>query len=130
MKRRTPHVDLPDGIVPVYAQIDGAKAKRSLRMALDTGASYTMAPPEKLVAAGYRIPTSQRKMIGVFTASGIEYVPVVRVSCLKSMGIAVKDIDVVCHALPAESPVEGLLGLNFLAHVPAFVEFLRKLGIA
>ena len=127
--KRPPTVELSEGIIPVYVQIGGPRAKRTLRMALDTGASFTMAPPEKIVAAGYRIPISQQKMISIFTASGIEYVPVVRISSLKSMGITVRNICVVCHALPAESPVEGLLGLNFLVHVPAFAEFIRKLGV-
>ena len=126
MTKYNPSIKFPDGIIAVYTMINGPQAKRTLKMALDTGATYTVIPVEKVIATGHEIPTSQEKRVKIFTASGIEYVPLVTVSSLSCLGITVPDIDVVCHQLPSESPVEGLLGLNFLIHVPAFIEFYRK----
>jgi len=117
----------PDGIISVYAQLIGPADKRTIKMALDTGASYTMVPPEKILAIGHKVPVSEEKMKKVFTASGIEYVPITTVSLFKCLGITVKSLKVICHNLPPESPVEGLLGLNFLSRVPAFAEFYRKI---
>lgn len=126
-KHKHPPIQIPDSIISLYAQIIGPKAKRTIKLALDTGASITMIPPEKIIVTGHKIPTSQEKMIKIFTASGIEYVPIVSISALTCMGITVKNIDVVCHNLPSESPVEGLLGLNFLIHLPVFIEFYQKI---
>ena len=127
MKKHSSLIKLPEGIISVYTQIVGPRAKRTIKMALDTGASFTMIPPEKIIAVGHEIPTSQERMVRVSTASGIEYVPLVTIPSLKCLGITVRNLKVVCHNLPSESPVEGLLGLNFLIHLPAFIEFFQKI---
>jgi predicted aspartyl protease len=126
-KPLNPPIKLPEGIISLYVQIAGPKAKRTIKMALDTGATFTMIPPEKIIATGHKIPTVQEKMIKIFTASGTEYVPVVTISSLTCLGVTVRDIEVVCHDLPPESPVEGLLGLNFLIHLPAFIDFFQRI---
>jgi len=118
---------LPEGIISVYALIEGPTAKRTIKMALDTGATFTMIPPEKIMAAGYKIPITKDKMIKIFTASGAEYLPIVRISSFSCLGITVKNMEVLCHNLPSEGSVEGLLGLNFLVHLPAFEEFFHKI---
>ena len=127
MKKSEPQIKIPEGIISVYTEITGPRAKRIIKMALDTGASFTMIPPEKIIATGHKIPTSPEKMIRIFTASGIEYIPLVTISSLSCLGVTVRNINVVSHNLPPESSVEGLLGLNFLIHLPAFVEFFHKI---
>ena len=127
MRKYSSSIKLPEGIITVYTQIAGPKTKRTIKMALDAGASFTMIPPEKIIATGHKIPTLREKMIRIFTASGIEFVPLVNISSLTCLGITVRNIEVVCHNLPSESPVEGLLGLNFLIHLPPFIEFLKKI---
>lgn len=129
MKKSKPPIKIPEGIISVYTQITGPRTKRIIKMALDTGASITMIPPEKIIAIGHKIPTSREKMIKIFTASGIEYVPLVTISSLSCLGITVRNINVVCHNLPPESHVEGLLGINFLIHLPAFIEFFQKIRL-
>ncbi len=120
-------VHLPQGIISVYAQITGPDSIRSMEMVLDTGASLTMVPPEKIMAIGYKIPVSQDKIVKIFTASGVEYVPVVMIDSLSALGITVRRIEVLCHRLSPDSPVEGLLGLNFLSHLPAFAVFFKSI---
>lgn len=129
MKKYSPAIKIPESVISLYAQIVGPKAKRTIKLALDTGATFTMIPPEKIMVTGHIIPTSQEKMIKIFAVSGIEYAPLVSISSLTCLGISVKDIAVVCHNLPPESPVEGLLGLNFLRHLPAFIEFYHKIHL-
>ena len=97
-----------------------------MKVAIDTGATYTMLPPDLLLDIGYD-PTTTQKHLELSTASGLVIVPLVRVRFLKCLGIAVKDAEVVAHHLPQESPVEGLVGLNVLRHFPPFQMFYRAL---
>ena len=97
-----------------------------LRLALDTGASYTMLPPEKLVTVGYT-PHTATRTVEILTASGSEWTPLIQISSLRFLGCEVNDLDIVSHALPPTSPVEGLLGLNALQHFSPFQTFLRSL---
>ena len=127
MKQNKTRIIFPEGIIPVYAQIVGPKHTSTIKLALDTGATYTMIPAEKVIITGYKFPPSKEKSVRISTASGIEYVPLVNISLFKCLGITVKNIEIVCHDLPSESPVEGLLGLNFLVHLPDFIEFYQKI---
>lgn len=129
MKQNKTPIRFQEGIIPVYGQIIGPRHKCTIKMALDTGATYTIIPAEKVIVTGHKLPTSKEELVMISTASGIEYVPLVTISSFKCLGITVKNINVVCHSLPSESPVEGLLGLNFLSHFPAFIEFYQKLHL-
>ena len=100
--------------------------ERIIKMALDTGATFTMIPPEIARDIGHD-PTLSKKQIEISAASGSILAPLLKVKSISCLGTELKDIEVVCHNLPPESPVEGLLGLNFLIHLPAFVEFFQKI---
>jgi hypothetical protein len=52
-----PRLSSPPLLLLVYAELKGPRGRTMLRLALDTGASYTMLPPEKLVTVGYTPPT-------------------------------------------------------------------------
>lgn len=118
--------NIPKNIINVYSLIKGPRDRKTLRMVLDTGASYTMIPIKKAREIGYDPPASSKK-IEIFTASGIEYVSVITIASFKSLGIEVKELEVVCHDLPPQSPVDGLLGINFLIHYPPFIEFYSRI---
>ena len=121
-----PQIILKEGIVSFYVQIQGPITERIIKMALDTGATFTMIPPEIATDIGYD-PVLSKKRIEISTASGSIITPMLNVKSISCLGTKVSNVDVVCHNLPSQSPVEGLLGLNFLVHLPAFVEFLRKI---
>lgn len=93
-------------------------------MALDTGATYTIIPVESAIAIGCD-PIKSHKRIEITTGSGVEYVPIVCVPRFKSLGFEVKNLDVVCHDLPTKSPIDGLLGLNFLTQFNVYLKFLE-----
>lgn len=124
----TPEKFLKEGIISLYVEFQGPTTKRIIKMALDTGATFTMIPPEIAMDIGYD-PTISKKRIEISTASGLIIVPIIRIKTASCFGTKVKNIEVVCHNLPPESPVEGLLGLNFLVHIPAFIEFLNKIQL-
>jgi aspartyl protease family protein len=104
-------------------------AKRAvvLRMLVDTGATYTMIPRKAALAIGLN-PTAAIRRIPVITASVVEYVPLLRVPVWRCLGIELRGFEVLCHDLPPESAVDGLLGLNFLRHFTAFQRFQRDLA--
>lgn len=61
----------------------------------------------------------------IVTGSGIEYAPRTTVRSASAIGQKVANLDVLCHDLPAESGVDGLLGLNFLRHFKLTIRFAR-----
>ncbi|MEA3369061.1 MAG: retropepsin-like aspartic protease [Candidatus Ratteibacteria bacterium] len=119
---------LKEGIISLYAKLKGSITSRTVKMALDTGATYTMIPAEIARDIGCN-PEASKKQIEISTASGLILCPLVTVSAIKSCGLNLKNIEVICHSLPHESPVEGLLGLNFLLHFPAFIEFYQRIQL-
>lgn len=124
-----PTPPLPTRLLLAYAELTGPRGRTMLRLAVDTGASYTMLPPEKLVRVGY-VPQGAGRTIEVLTASGAEWTPLITIQSLRFLGCTVRHLDIVSHSLPPTSPVEGLLGLNALHHFPPFQVFLRHLRAA
>jgi predicted aspartyl protease len=68
-------------------------------------------------------PTLDRQRI--VTGSGIEYAPRTTVRSATAIGQKVTNLDVLCHDLPAESGVDGLLGLSFLKHFKLTIRFRK-----
>lgn len=122
---RKPRASSPD-LLSVYAIVLGPRTWRGLKVAVDTGATYTMLPPEVLLDIGYD-PTKTDRRLELSTANGLVIAPLVHIREVKCLGLTVREVDVVAHHLPPESPVEGLLGLNVLRHFWPFQEFRHAL---
>jgi predicted aspartyl protease len=97
-------------------------------MVLDTGATTSIIPPKVGVAIGCD-PSQSTQRISIITASGLEYLPVVRIPLVVCLGHRVRFLPMACHDLPPESTVDGLLGLDFLSSVPAFQEFEKAIRL-
>ncbi|HIC96629.1 TPA: hypothetical protein EYP12_08425 [Candidatus Bipolaricaulota bacterium] len=115
-------------VLVVFATIQGRQPaqRRRLKVALDTGATYTMIPWEVAQALGYH-PERSRRRIELMTASGMVVVPLLEVKEVKALGQTVKGLEVLVHDLPPAGRVEGLLGLNFLRGFKLTLDF--KAGI-
>lgn len=113
----------PAKILLTYVKLTGPKASKILRMVIDTGATHTMVSVEKLIAIGYD-PARAKERLEITTANGVIIAPVIAIKSLESLGIKVSPLKVIGHNLPEPSPAEGLLGLDFLVHVPSFRKFL------
>lgn len=112
---------LPLIVVEAYIE---AKSIRSMVMALDTGSSRTIIPYEAALAIGCD-PTGSRQRTRIITGSGIEIAPVVSLKSIQVLGRTVRNLKVVCHNLPEEGYVDGLLGLDFLKKFRLVLDFKK-----
>ncbi len=116
---------VPGQLIVVYVTLTGPRTQRTVKMALDTGATHTLIPFE--VALGLELdPAASRRRMDIVTASGTLFAPVVRIPTLQLIGQTLQDVEVVCHDLPPNSPVAGLLGLDVLSHFNLRLAFLRR----
>jgi clan AA aspartic protease (TIGR02281 family) len=113
------------GLITVEVEIFKGAKSRIVRMALDTGATYLMVPWHVLEVLGYA-PAKARKKISITTASGTEIVPLVTLDKVKVLGKGVAKVPAICHDLPPQSPVDGLLGLSFLKWLDVDLHFRRR----
>ena len=111
-----------DELVVLRITVGGVDANtfRNVFVVLDTGASTTMIPTKVAADLGYDISNPNQQIV---TASGIVLAKRITVRKLTAIGETVENIDVVCHDLPEDSIIEGLLGLNFLRHFDVNISF-------
>jgi len=110
--------------IVVFAALQGRLPgqRRRLRLALDTGATYTMIPWEIARALGSH-PERSRRQVQLLTASGLVYAPLVTLNEVRALGQSVQKLDALVHDLPPDARVDGLLGLNFLRHFKLTLDF-------
>ena len=92
---------------------------------LDTGASLTIIATDIMAQLGYDPANPALDRQRIVTGSGIEYAPRTTVRSATAIGQKVTSLDVLCHDLPSESGVDGLLGLNFLRHFKLTIRFRK-----
>ena len=95
-------------------------------MVVDTGASITSIPADIALSIGVD-PSKPIKRIEIITASGTEYVPVVKIPCVQFLGFNLKNVEIACLNLPPQSTVSGLLGLNILKNFNLSLKFREGL---
>jgi len=112
----------PDApVITVYAEIEGEIIARP-KMALDTGATYTMIPWDIAEVLGYK-PELSKDRVPLVTASGVERAPLITLKSISAFGKAADDVQTIVHNLPEKSYVDGLLGLSFLKRFRLYLDF-------
>lgn len=106
--------------------IKSKHGQRILRMAVDTGASFTIVRTEAVLEIGLDPGKSTEKEM-IITANGIVYAPVVEVPLFGALGVELHGFKVLCHDLPQQSRVVGVLGLDFLSYFPPFHAFREEI---
>jgi len=116
---------VPSIVVDLLLDAADGRSSMVIPVVLDTGASLTILATDVMARLGYdpANPTLDRQRI--ITGSGIEYAPRTTVRSATAIGQKVTNLDVLCHDLPAESGVDGLLGLNFLQHFKLTIRFRK-----
>jgi predicted aspartyl protease len=112
-----PHADL----IYFFAQIVGPARRDILRLALDTGATFTVVSLPVLIELGFTpsLVTGER----ILTGSGVEFLPRVIVQGFTALGQERSNFPVLGHELPSGSGVDGVLGLDFLRGLSLTVDF-------
>jgi len=104
--------DVSGNIIRIGAEIYGPRGIIVASLALDTGASTTMLNAGILRAAGY--DPARGSETRLITGSTTLTARLLMIDRLDAAGQSVENFEVVCHDLPEESELDGLLGLNFL----------------
>jgi predicted aspartyl protease len=114
--------DPSDGLVIVRAELTGPDGIAVINLALDTGATRSLVNAGILVSIGCD-PALADERYQVTTGSGVEFVPVVTVKRLSTLGMTREGFSLLSHTLPPSSCVDGLLGVDFLHGTSLHIDF-------
>jgi len=97
----------------------------TLKLLVDTGASYTLIPWEALekIEKDYTVPKERVKLS---TANGYILAPIKKVEWIHSLGTSFDNFPVVIHNLPAGMFVKGVLGMDFLTRAKATIDIANE----
>ena len=84
-------------------------------MAIDTGARVSVVTPKVAQELGFDT-VQPEPTVSIIGATGKAGAALLRVASAAIMGQEVRDLRVLCHPLPAELQLDGILGLDFLKH--------------
>jgi len=112
-------------VIVVRAKIKGPNFSLGTRLALDTGATFTILPWKIIRQLGLKIDPDRLET--TTTATTVETVPLVIVPKITFLGKSVRNTPCLVKDLPPESGVDGLLGLSFLHHFSLTINFKKGL---
>jgi predicted aspartyl protease len=92
----THRFNLQDSLVVVLVELQGPAGRRSVRLALDTGASFTVIRTNILRAVGYDVEASLGAQ-QIATANGVIAVPVQTVQALTALDHTHREMAVLSH---------------------------------
>ena len=96
-----------------------------VKLLVDTGANYTVLPPDLLIELGCDLNKPNR-IISIAAAGGMVQVPIVRVPWFNCIGQRVESFPVIALKLPAAAAIDGLLGMDFLKLQGAIIDIKRS----
>ena len=100
-------------------------SQKVAQLVVDTGASFTLIPYEVASVLGLH-PEKSSEREEIITASGVIDAPILTIPLFSALGVEVRNFKVLCHDLPRQSRVEGLLGVDFLSHFPPYQDFYNE----
>lgn len=120
-------LDTTSGIILCKAKLTNNNKKSIMsKLAVDTGATFTMVSVETALAIDID-PSKSTYHIEINTVNGTILTSVIKIPIFECFGVKIRNLEVICHNLPPESPVEGLLGLNFLKKAMIIINFSKNI---
>ncbi len=113
--------DPEQNLIFLPVKVFGPKGSRIARLALDTGATTTLISADIIDALGYSPAAGE--MVRLIMGGSIQYASQVTVQMLEAANHRVENLTVICHNLPEESGLDGLLGLNFLRNFDTEINY-------
>jgi predicted aspartyl protease len=110
------------GPILVEAEATGPTGSTHLKLVLDTGATNSLLKRATAIFLGFDPDQSPRR-VRMITGSAVEVVPLVVLTRLSALGQHRFGFPVIAHALPKDSAVDGLLGLDFLRDQVLTIDF-------
>jgi hypothetical protein len=115
----------PQGnLIIVEATLWGPNGTAILRMALDTGSTSTLVNAGPLAFLGYD-PENSADKAHVATGSRVESAPLIVIDRIDALDQSCLNLRVICHTLPVNTRLDGLLGLDFLRDRSLLVDFRK-----
>ncbi len=111
-------------IVLVEIKLSHHGKECSIPAALDTGAAFTVIDPD-LVRYLDIDPSKTACKTKIVTATKPEFCPSVMIEKVSCLGRTVKKLRVICHRLPKETNLQGLLGGDFLSHFDIRINYRK-----
>jgi predicted aspartyl protease len=93
-----------------------------VRIAIDSGATWTTIEPRLLRFLGYDT-VQAAPSVHVATANGMIRAPQISVRAIAALGLVRKNMSILALALPSTAGVDGLLGLDFLRGLRVTLDF-------
>jgi predicted aspartyl protease len=112
-------------VVDLLLEAADGRSSLVIPVVVDTGASMTVIAIDIMGRLGYDPANPALNRHRIVTGSGIEYAPRTSVRSATAIGQKVANLEVLCHDLPPESGVDGLLGLNFLKRFKLTIRFRK-----
>lgn len=97
-----------------------------IRLLVDTGSTYTVLPIEVFESIGCN-PAQSREHVKIVTGSGTIIASKIELIWFQSLGRKVSKFKAVAHTLPLSGPIDGLLEMDFLLAIRAYIDL--KCGI-
>ena len=110
------------GLIVVPTRLWGPTGDTVVRLALDTGATRSLVSWDVIVFLGYD-PAIVPERIQMTTGSGVEFVPRIVLQKIEALGQERQDFPMLCHTLPPNATVDGVLGLDFFRGWKLIVDF-------
>jgi predicted aspartyl protease len=117
---------LDAGLILVPALIVGPKGDSALRMAIDTGATFSLVNKEILADLGFD-PDECTDMYRVTTGNGTGEMLRIITQSVESVGIRRLRFPVLCHSLPPGTGIDGLLGIDFFEGTRLHIDFIDNI---
>jgi predicted aspartyl protease len=111
-------------LIVISVEVEGPSGSRTLRMALDTGASGTLIRASILESLGYDL-TLWVTRVQLTTGSGVVSAPRIIVSRMVAFQEERLDWLLTAHELPPSATIDGLLGLDFFRGRVLTIDFVR-----
>ena len=113
------------GLVVVRAAAFRGDKVSISKLVVDTGASRTVLSWAILEGLGYD-PAGVKERVRLVTASGFAMAPQVTLDRFHCLGQEMRNLPVVCHDLPFDHYVDGLLGMDFLKRFDFAIRLKRE----